>query len=275
MFELKDKEFQYIVKSIYDYAKINLTEKKRSLVISRLSKRIRTLGLTGFSEYIDYLKHQDHDHLEFQNMVDAISTNFSSFFREAHHLFYLEEQILPQVRGPVKIWSAASSTGQEIYSILISIKEYERKNSKSINCNLFASDISREVLMKASKGIYLKKEVERLEKNLLGRYFLEGKNNHAAMVKLKPEYIRKVTFFRMNLTDSQYHIPQMDIIFLRNAIIYFDRTTKIDLMKRLYHYLKPGGYLFLGHSESLTGISEDFEVVGKTIYRRPLTAGGG
>lgn len=267
MFKLSDQEFKYISKRVYDYANINLTEKKRSLVISRLSKRIRKLNLNSFKEYIEFIEGDPYG-LEFQSMIDSISTNYTLFFREKHHFEFLEEKVLPNSSSSMNIWSAASSTGQEVYSILMTIKEYEEKFSKKINVRLFASDISRNVLITASKGIYNFTELKHIHKNIYKKYFLKGKRETKDLVMVKPELIKVVKFFRLNLSDESYDLPQMDVIFLRNVIIYFDMETKRKLIDKLYRYIKPGGFLILGHSETLTGNTDKFKLIGKTIYQR-------
>ena len=268
MYALNEKDFNYISSKIYEYAKINLTEKKKPLIISRLSKRIRALKLSGFKEYIQFLEN-DETGIEFQSMVDSLSTNYSLFFREPHHLEFLKEKILPVMgNNELKIWSAASSTGQEIYSILMTIKEFEEANGKSITYNLLASDISSSVLTHASKGLYQMEEINDLDLKLKKKYFLKGNGANSDTVKLKNNLIKEVKFFKLNLNDRDYRIPLMDIIFLRNVIIYFDAKTKIELINRLHSYLKPNGYLILGHSESLSNISDKFKLVGKTIYKR-------
>lgn len=268
MYGLSDKEFGIISNKIYDYAGINLTEKKRSLVVARLSKRIRLLELDGFGDYINYLK-KDKTGREFQEMVNAISTNYSLFFREAHHFDFLTKHVFPHVSNvELKIWSAAASTGQEIYSVLITLKEYQRKTGTKIRSNLFASDISRNVLIKASQGVYQRKDVMQIDPGLLKEYFLRGTGSQSGYVKIKRDLIKDVKFFQLNLTDEKYSLPLMDVIFLRNAIIYFDKDTKRKLIDRLWHYVKPRGYLILGHSESLSGISDRFSLVEKTVYQR-------
>lgn len=268
MYPLSNKDFKYISSLVYEYSKINLTEKKRALIISRLSKRIRALDMTSFKEYTDFLK-MDPEGKEFQTMIDSLSTNYSQFFRESHHFDFLKETILKYYKkGELNIWSAASSTGQEVYSVLMTIREFSLQNNKKIPYKLFASDISRQVLQKASSGIYNTQDVKNIPPPLLKKYFLKGSGDQLEMVKVKKNIIRDIKFFRLNLNDKSYHLPQMDIIFLRNAIIYFDQPTKIELIDRLHRYIKPGGYLILGHSESLSGISDKFNLIGKTIYRR-------
>ena len=268
MYPLNDKDFKYISSSVYDYSKINLSEKKRALIVSRLSKRIRHLKLETFTEYTDYLKN-DTSGKEFQTMVDSLSTNYSLFFRESHHFDFLKNNILQEYNsGELNIWSAASSTGQEVYSVLMTIKEYEHEKNKKIRYRLYASDISRPVLEKASSGIYNSMDIKNIPRSLLEKFFLRGSGSQSDLVKIKKNLIRDVHFFRLNLNDKSYKLPQMDVIFMRNAIIYFDQPTKIELIDRLHQYIKPGGYLIIGHSESLSGISEKFELIGKTIYKR-------
>ncbi|MGL1890107.1 MAG: hypothetical protein OCD02_00705 [Spirochaetaceae bacterium] len=269
MYNLTDKNFKYITDRAYEYAKIKFTDQKRSLIIARLSKRIRFLNLGSFSEYIDYLENKDIIGEEFLTMIDSLTTNFSNFFREVHHFEFMTTHVLSDYKNKeLKIWSAASSTGQEIYSILITLLEFEKKNNCNIIYKLFASDISRKVLTSASNGTFNSKEIENIGDDLKKEYFLRGSGESKEQVKVKNNYIKKIKFLRINLDDSKYNLPLMDIIFLRNVIIYFDKQTKIDLIERLYHSLKPGGLLFLGHSESLSGISTKFEIVGRSIYKR-------
>ncbi len=272
VFELKDKEFKYISSKVYDFAKINLTEKKRSLIVSRLSKRIRALNLNGFTDYIKYLEEEDFNKKEFNTMVDSLSTNFSIFFRELHHFEYLTSNVLPSfINKELKIWSAASSTGQEIYSILMTIKEFQEKTGSRINYKLYASDISSKVLIQASSGLFESRDIDKVDKRILKKYFLKSTGKNKDSVKIKKELIKDIKFFKLNLMDKSYKLPLMDMIFLRNAIIYFDKQTKTELVDRLYNYLNPGGYLILGHSESLSGISNKFGLIGKTIYRKENT----
>ncbi len=272
MYELNDKEFKYISSKVYNFAKINLTEKKRSLIVSRLSKRIRALDLNGFPDYIKYLEEEDFNNKEFNIMVDSLSTNFSSFFRELHHFEFLSTNVLPSfINKELKIWSAASSTGQEIYSILMTIKEFQEKTGSRINYKLYASDISSKVLIQASNGLFESRDIDKVDKRILKKYFLKGLGTNEDSVKIKKEFIRDIKFFKLNLMDKSYKLPLMDMIFLRNAIIYFDKQTKKELIDRLYNYLNHGGYLILGHSESLSGISDKFGLIGKTIYRKENT----
>lgn len=267
MYDLSEDQFRLIADRVYDFAKINLSDRKRSLVIARLSKRIRRLGLNGFDDYIELL--EDEESGEFQKMVNAISTNYSHFFREPYHFDFLTNTVLPNyTQGDLNLWSAASSTGQEIYSILVTIKEFERVHSCKIRHQLYGSDISSEVLTTACRGIFPRKDIDKIDPGLLKRYFLSGTGDNRELIKVKRELIKQIQFYKINLMDSIFHLPKMDVIFLRNVLIYFDHSTKVELIEKLYYQLKPGGYLFIGHSESLSGISQKFKVAGKTIYQR-------
>lgn len=268
MYVLSNKEFKYISKKVYDYSHINLTEKKKSLMVSRLSKRIRALNLNSFAEYINFLE-DDNTGQEFLKMIDSLSTNFTHFFRENHHFDFLSTTILPKSsNSDFKVWSAASSTGQEVFSILMTIMEYEEKTKKYIKPVLYASDISRDVLKTACKGIYPSSELKDIPKTIIKKYFLHGNGRTKNMVKIKKNLISKIKFFRLNLSDHSFNLPKMDVIFLRNVIIYFDSDTKYKLVEKLHRYIKPGGYLIIGHSESLSGLSHIFKLIGKTIYQK-------
>lgn len=266
MFELTDRDFDYIANSVKDYCGINLTGRKKPLVRTRLLRRVRELQLDSIADYIQILERENSAD-EFRMMVDLITTNYTHFFREQHHFDYLSKVILPRCSSKnFRIWSAASSAGHEIYSIAITIEEYLLKTKRRLNYNLYASDISDKVLLSASRGVYQLEEVEKINRELLTRYFLRGVDQNAGGVKVKKTITEAVSFFRLNLQDKQYHLPLMDVIFLRNVLIYFDLPTKIELIARLQSQLKDGGYLILGHSESLNGISDDFQMVGKTLY---------
>ncbi len=150
----------------------------------------------------------------------------------------------------------------------MTIKEYEIESDNKLSYNLFASDISNSVLSTASKGIYQNEEIDKIDKTVLKRYFLEGSGDSEGLVKIKDEYINKIKFFRQNLNDERYHVPQMDVIFLRNVLIYFDNETQMEITNKLHSYLKPGGYLIIGHSEYLSGIDCPFNHIGQSIYQK-------
>lgn len=267
---LEDRDYYYISKRVYDYSRINLTEKKRQLIISRLNKRLRLLGLNTISSYVELLK-SEKDNREFLNMIDALSTNYSLFFREKYHFRYLKNIIFPEFTNrSLKIWSAAASTGQEIYSILIALHKYINKTGSKINYELYASDISRNVLEQASKGLFSLDDLKGLNNKLIKEFFLRSKDINSKVVKIKNSYVKEVLFFRQNLNDKNYKVPQMDIIFLRNILIYFDDKTKCEIVNRMYEYLNNGGYLILGHCDSLACDDVKFHPIGKSIYQKRL-----
>ncbi|MBN2652987.1 MAG: protein-glutamate O-methyltransferase CheR [Spirochaetales bacterium] len=269
MYQLSDRTYKYISSTIYDYAGIHLPEQKKNLIVARLSKRLTRLGFSSFDDYVEFLRHDDVDKKEFENMVNSLSTNYSHFFRENHHFEFLESEIFPKfLNKHMNIWSAASSTGQEVYSILFTLKNFERKVGKKIYSHFFASDISSNVLKTAASGLYNFHDSSSLDKKILQEYFLRGEGKMNNFIKVKKQYTSQIKFQKINLKDSSYNLPKMDVIFLRNAIIYFDHPTKAAIIDHMHRQLNPGGYLFIGHSESLSSISKKFRVVGKTIYRR-------
>lgn len=265
---LKERDYKYISKRVYDYSRINLTEQKRQLIISRLNKRVRLLGLDSLSSYVKYLK-DEKGNREFLNMIDSLSTNYSLFFREKFHFKYLTKIILPKFfNKKLNIWSAASSTGQEIYSILITIHKFMDKSEKRIFYDLYASDISRNVLKRASKGLFNIEDLNGLSPELLREFFLKSRVEGSKEVKVKNRYIEEIKFFRQNLNKEEYKIPMMDVIFLRNILIYFDNKTKCEIVNRMFDYLNDDGYLILGHCESLICDSLNFTPLGKSIYQK-------
>lgn len=267
MDELTREDFDYIRNRLYTYCRINLSDKKESLIISRLAKRLKALNIDSISEYVKHLKYFDKGDIEFGNMVDALSTNYSHFFREDIHFRFLEKKVFPRFHDKViRIWSAAASNGQEIYSILITILEYEQSKNCSIKYKLYASDISKTVLDKASKGIYTVEDVKHISHSLLKKYFLQGQGKMAGYVRLKKDLVKKVDFLWLNLNIANEDIPLMDVIFLRNVIIYFDKESTVEIIARIVSKLNFGGYLIVGNSESLTGIHPELRHIEKSIY---------
>ncbi len=271
LFDISDEEFFELRDKIYQLTGIYLRPIKKQLVISRLSSRLQALGLSSFREYLHFLNHHDPFKKEEREFINRITTNKTNFFREKHHFDFLVEKILPQFtpHTPLRIWSAACASGEEPYSIAISLAEYQRLNNLSLLWYLVASDISTESLRKASDAIYPEELVASLDKELLSRYFLKGKNAHIGKVRIKKELRERVHFQRINLMSNTFpFLQKFDVIFMRNVLIYFDQKTKEDLLLRINNYLREGGYLFLGHSESLFSTQLDFQLVGKTIYRK-------
>jgi len=246
-----------------------LTDHKRAMFSSRLQKRLSQLGLTSFQDYYDLVV-GGHSDAELTTMLDCISTNQTEFFREPHHFTFLRERVLPElaVDKTVRIWSTACSSGEEPYSIAMTL--FDTIDSPSTwNCRILASDISTRMLAKAATGQYSHEKINSLSSDLVRRHFLLGKGSRRELVKIKPHIANMAVFRRINLMDDRYPIKSLlDVIFCRNVMIYFDRETQAKVLARLSQYLKPGGYLFIGHSETIQGISDAFQYVAPTIYRK-------
>ena len=254
---------------VYRECGINLTDHKRAMFSSRLQKRLSQLGLTSFQDYYDLVV-GGHSDAELTTMLDYISTNQTEFFREPHHFTFLRERVLPElaVDKTVRIWSTACSSGEEPYSIAMTLSD-TIDSSSTWNCRILASDISTRMLAKAATGQYSHEKINSLSSDLVRRHFLLGKGSRRELVKIKPHIANMAVFRRINLMDDRYPIKSLlDVIFCRNVMIYFDRETQAKVLARLSRYLKPGGYLFLGHSETMQGISDAFHYVAPTIYRK-------
>jgi len=268
-FPLNNDLFSRFRSLVYRECGINLTDHKRAMFTSRLQKRLSQLRLTSFQDYYD-LVIGGHSDSELTTMLDYISTNQTEFFREPHHFTFLRERVLPEleVDKTVRIWSTACSSGEEPYSIAMTL--YDTIDSPSTwNCRILASDISTRMLAKAATGQYSHEKINSLSSDLVRRHFLLGKGSRRELVKIKPHIANMAVFRRINLMDDRYPIKSLlDVIFCRNVMIYFDRETQAKVLARLSRYLKPGGYLFLGHSETMQGISDAFHYVAPTIYRK-------
>jgi chemotaxis protein methyltransferase CheR len=268
-YKITPKEFEQFRALIYQECGISLNDNKQTLLVSRLSKRLRTLELDSFQAYYDLIADQT-DGDEFTLLLDLVSTNKTDFYREPNHFDFLREQILPVLGSArsMRIWSAASSSGEEPYTIAMTlydgVADPERWDFK-----ILASDISTRVLARAASGVYEEDRVRTLPKEIVERHFLKGVGDRAGVVKVKPHLARMVRFRRINLMDERYPIKTpLDLIFCRNVMIYFDRPTQAELAAKFYRYLKPGGFLFIGHSESLQRLDQPFTPVAPTIYQR-------
>lgn len=270
IYSITNEEFSRYQTLVYQQTGISLSDQKQALVVARLSKRLRELSLPTFQAYFDYVVN-DTDQDELTRLLDLISTNKTEFFREPVHFQFLKEHILPHLQDSrcVRIWSAACSSGEEPYTIAMTLYDAV-PDPAQWNFKILASDISTRMLAKAGNGIYEEEMVAHLPKGVLRRHFLRGKGDNLGRFKIKPHLSGMVVHRRINLMEDSYPIrAPLDSIFCRNVLIYFDRPTQARLVAKFDRYLKPGGYLFIGHSESLQWITHPFTCVAPTIYQKP------
>jgi chemotaxis protein methyltransferase CheR len=268
-YRITSKEFECFRTLIYEGSGISLDQRKKSLLESRLAKRLRELGLETFAQYYDRVT-RDPTREEFTRMLDLISTNKTDFFREPKHFDYLREHILPQLKDErrIRIWSSACSTGEEPYTIAMTLFE-NINNPLQWDFKILASDLSTRVLAKAAAGLYEEDRFRDVPPDILKRHFLRGRGDHVGQFKVKPHLSEIIQFRRLNLMDERFPIKTpLDLIFCRNVMIYFDRPTQETLVNKFHWYLKPGGHLFIGHSESLQWVNHPFTVVAPTIYQK-------
>lgn len=272
---LTDSEFNELVRIIYDKTRIQMSEHKRALVTSRISKRIRALNMSSFKEYIDYLKGAPDE--EVTNFINAVTTNKTDFFRENKHFEYMKTTFLPNWEKSYKegkvnnlrIWSAACSTGEEPYTIAMTLHDYFGERFNHYDIKILASDIDTNVLSHACAGIYKEETVEAIQTNTLKKYFLKGTGNNAGLYKVKNILQKCISFRQLNFKDEDFDIhTKFDLIFCRNVIIYFDKEFQKELFNKFYRYMKEDSYVFIGHSETLFGISDLFKYISSNIYKK-------
>ncbi len=263
-------QFKKLGKFIHRNYGIQMPDSKKVLLEGRLQKRIKQNNLNNFAEYIDYLFSDIGQARELPFFIDAVSTNKTDFYREPHHFEFLREELLPEFsknNKHLKIWSAAASSGEEPYTIAIELLEFIEENP-GFTYEMLGTDISTGILQRASKGIYDQKRVDIIPLNIKRKYFLRSKNKDRKTVKVTPVLQKNLRYRTVNLTVPLVGIPNdFDLVFCRNVLIYFNREMQEKVINAICAKLKPGGYLFLGHSESTTGIRAPVTQVAPTIYR--------
>jgi chemotaxis protein methyltransferase CheR len=269
-FALQDSDFRHIVKLVMDTAGIVLSEKKRAFIHGRLGRRLRILGLSDFAGYCRLLESPDGD-AERHNLINAITTNHTSFFREPHHFDYLSKTILPALAeargngpGRLRIWSAGCSTGEEPYTIAMTLRGHQ-PSLADWDVKVLATDLDTNVVAHAAAGVYDAERLESIPAPYRKRYITEQQDGRALM---NDELRSLIMFAPLNLLESWPMRGPFDVIFCRNVVIYFDKPTQRRLFDRCADMLKPNGWLFVGHSESLASVTSRFDLVGRTIYRR-------
>lgn len=273
---ISDEDFKIISKLIYEETRILMSEHKKALVTARLSKRLKALNLSTFIEYVKFLESPNGSE-ELINFINAVTTNKTDFFRENKHFEYMKNVFLPQwerdyEEGKVKnlrIWSSACSTGEEPYTILITLFEYFGHKMDKYDIKVLASDIDTNVLNHANAGIYREDVVKPIEMSLLKKYFLKGTGENQGKYKVKDMFRDYIVFKQVNLKDPHFDInTHFDLLFCRNVIIYFDKEFQRDLFTRFYNYLKTDALVFIGHSETLFGVSDKYKYVTSNVYKK-------
>jgi chemotaxis protein methyltransferase CheR len=263
-FELSDAEFAQVRRLIYEHAGISLSDSKREMVYSRLARRLRDTGLRSFRDYLQLLEQNDAD--EWESFTNALTTNLTSFFRESHHFPLLAEHVgqLPSGR-PLLLWCAASSTGEEPYSMAMTMVEHY--GSFRTPVKILATDVDTNVLAAAESGVYARERVERLTPAQLKRFFQSGTGANADKVRVREELREMISFRRLNLLDKTWPIRgPFDAIFCRNVMIYFDKQTQYEILRKFAPLMRPEALLFAGHSESFYHAADLFKSRGKTVY---------
>jgi chemotaxis protein methyltransferase CheR len=274
---IKREDYEFIRNLVYDFSRINLGSDKQELVSARIGKRLRALNLESITDYCHFLRSPDGAD-ELSNLIDVISTNHTFFFREPAHFEFLEKNVIPEMTGPkgcahrggFRVWSAASSSGEEVYSLAILLAEQALARPGWL-WQIEATDISTRILKRAREAIYPSESVSKVRPDLLKRYFQCGLGPQEGNYRVKTELGSRVTFRHLNLLGNTYPFTDpFHVIFCRNVMIYFDRPTQEELVRRLSERLVPGGYLMVGHSESLTGIRHRLKTVKPAIYQVPV-----
>lgn len=270
------EDFKKLSTFIYREYGIKMPEIKKTMLQSRLHKRLRELNMPNYKDYVEYLFSKEGQQTEVIHMIDMVSTNKTDFFREPVHFDFLHSDVLPELLNSdrpnrmIKLWSAGCSSGEEPYTIAISLSEYAANNpGHMFDFTVLATDISTRMLKTAAEAIYKEQRVEMLPINLKKKYLLRSKDRTNPTVRIVPDLRRKISFSRLNFMDNQYNVPDsFDIVFCRNVLIYFDRETQEKVINKLCSKLKPNGFFFLGHSESITNFDVPLHQLRPTIFRK-------
>jgi len=260
-FTFSNGDFQRVQKLIYQRAGISLHDGKRAMVYSRLSRRLRETGDTSFADYLNGLERAGD--AEWQEFINCLTTNLTSFFREEHHFHALAEALKPMAGKPIRMWCNAASTGEEPYSIAMTLLEAGCGNAK-----LLATDIDTKVLATAQRGVYAA-DARGLTTQRLQKHMMRGKGANAGFMRVKPELAKMIEFRTFNLMATAWSLGEpFDMVFCRNVMIYFDHDTQRKVLEHIHATMKPGSLLFVGHSENFTDSRDLFLLRGKTIYQR-------
>lgn len=274
--ELSEKMFLKFGQFVTDVLGIKMPDSKRTMLQSRLQKRLRQLSLPSFEAYYDFVFSSEGREQELHHLLDVVTTNKTDFFREPRHYEVLTQNVLPTllqgrrvgIHRPLKVWSAGCSTGAEPYTLSMVLSDFGERVD-GFKFQILATDISTQVLQKAINAVYEERDSSPIPFNIKKKYLLRSKDRNKPRIRIVPELRRLVQFNRLNLMDSDYGMHEtMDVIFCRNVIIYFDRETQFGVLSRLCRCLRSGGFLFMGHSETLNGFNLPLKQVAATVYRK-------
>ena len=270
-------DFERLSRFIYSHCGIKMPPAKKTMLESRLQKRLRLMGTATFREYCDLLFNSPDGVEELVHMIDAVTTNKTDFFREPGHFSFLADAVFPEFleRGGAQagaaftVWSAGCSSGEEPYTLAIVLSDFADRNP-GFRFSIMATDISTRVLEKARAAVYDESQISMIPFSIKQKYFLRSRDRTKTQVRVGPQLRSLVSFLRLNLMDGQYPVREesVDAIFCRNVIIYFDRETQCALLARLCRRIRPGGHLFLVHSETVHGFDLPLERIQSTIYRK-------
>jgi len=274
--KIRDKEFKQFSAFIYERVGIQLPQAKKTMLEARLQKRLKTLAMRTFEEYAQFVFSAEGQLAELVHLIDVVTTNKTDFFREPVHFEHLTQKALPSIMKrnghngsePIRIWSAGCSSGEEPYTLAMVLNDFAAAHH-GFRFSILASDISTRILDTAKAAIYPEERTDGIAPLIKKNYLLRSKDRTRGLVRVCPKLRSQVVFRRINFMDADFGIAeQMDIIFCRNVVIYFDKPTQQNLMRKFHRQLRPGGYLFLGHSETLNGLEVDFTTVGSTVYQK-------
>ncbi|OQY34238.1 MAG: hypothetical protein B6241_05475 [Spirochaetaceae bacterium 4572_59] len=274
---LKPADFRRLSKFIEDELGIRMPDIKKVMLESRLHKRLRILSINNYSDYCDFLFSDEGLRKELPFMIDVVTTNKTDFFREPDHFVYMENDVIipllqkKDIPVHLDLWSSASSTGEEVYTLSMVLNQI-RFNNSNFSFTILGSDISQEVLQKARRGVYHKSRIDNIPLSQKKMFFLKSRDSNSEDVKVKAFLQENVQFKQLNLMNRDYGINRkFHIIFCRNVLIYFPQEKQKKILMQLYNHLHPGGYLFLGHSETITGLDLPYISVAPTIYLKPIS----
>ncbi len=272
--EMGDDEFKRFSALIQEEFGIKMPPTKRILLQSRFQKRLRVLGMHSYKEYCDYVFSKEGREKERTNLIDVVTTNTTHFFREPKHWDIMNNIVMPELwrRGvgkgkALKMWSAGCSSGEEPYTLAMVLSEFGARNS-GFDFSILATDISTEILQKAQRAVYSMDKAEEIPMEMKKKYLLKSKSRTNPLIKIDNSLRKKVKFQRLNFMENFKLPEEQDIIFCRNVVIYFDRDTQVVLFNKFCNNLKRGGYLFIGHSESLSGMNLPIKQVAPTVFQR-------